>query len=505
MSFSLTDSISKKIFSIISLAVLTILLMLFTGLYFVKVLNRVQLIGAFEREHSVSQFVGISKFYQYVQSKDQHDYDLFKKNIDHTISYSHYFGSLKEDVKKNSISQVAKHMDAIFSECNYEEAKDIAFIVKIFSSSPIIAKLVEHSIASEKVTRKFVDLGQEYISSENELRKMKIIHEMKLLDNELTSIPAEFAKTVAQLASWALSLAKKVLWGIFSIAFVLSITIAIFISRSITAPLAKCVEFAARIADSDLSERLSITSKDETAHLARAMNEMCDNVSENLKQIAAASVQLEDGSNNQAASIEETSSSLEEITSMTKQNSDNSDVANSAMVTANDVLGKSIEIMSNLTISMDELSVSSKETQKIVKTIDEIAFQTNLLALNAAVEAARAGEAGAGFSVVAEEVRNLALRSAEAARSTAGLIDNTVNKINIGSELVSKTSSAYKEVESNSAQVGELLQKIAAASREQSQGIAQINSAVATLDTVVQQNAANAETLARNAETFKTI
>ena len=121
------------------------------------------------------------------------------------------------------------------------------------------------------------------------------------------------------------------------------------------------------------------------------------------------------------------------------------------------------------------------------------------------MEAARAGEAGAGFSVVAEEVRNLALRSAEAARSTAGLIDNTVNKINIGSELVSKTSSAYKEVESNATQVGELLQKIAAASREQSQGIAQMNTAVAEMDTVVQQNAANAETLASNAATFKTI
>ena len=505
MSFSLVDSISKKIFSIISLAVVTVLIILFTGLYFVKVLNRVQIVGAFERGHSVSQFFGISKFYQYVQSGNQDDYNSFKQNIDRTISYSHYFGILKEDTKKYSISEVAKHMDAIFSECNYEEAKDIAFIVKVFSSSPLIAKLVKHSRAGEKVTLKFMGLAQEYATSENEIRKTEIIHEMNLLDNELTSVPEKFAETLAELASWALSLARKVLWSIFSIAVVISFTIAVLISRSITVPLTKCVDFASRIADGDLSERLSITSKDETAHLTKAMNTMCDKVSENFKQIASASVQLEDGSNNQAASIQETSSSLEEITSMTKENADNSDTANSAMVNANDLLGKSIEIMSNLTISMDELSVSSKETQKIVKTIDEIAFQTNLLALNAAVEAARAGEAGAGFSVVAEEVRNLALRSAEAARSTAGLIDNTVNKINIGSELLSKTSSAYKEVESNASQVGKLLQKIAAASQEQSQGIAQMNIAVAEMDTVVQQNAANAETLARNAATFKTI
>ena len=505
MSFSLVDSISKKIFSIISLAVLTILIILFTGLYFVKVLNRVQIVGAFERGHSVSQFVGISKFYQYVQSGDQHDYDLFKQNIERTISYSHYFGIIKEDVKKNSLSQVAKHMDAIFSECNYEEAKDIAFIVKIFFSSPLIAKLVEHSQKSEKATLKFMGLAQEYAASENEIQKTEMIHKMKLLDNELTSIPENFAETVTQLASWALSLARKVLWSIFSIAFVISFTIAVLISRSITAPLAKCVEFATRIADSDFSERLSITSKDETAQLSKAMNTMCDKVSENVKEIVAASGQLASASNNQAASIQETSSSLEEITSMTKENADNSDTANSAMVNANNLLGKSIEIMSNLTISMDELFISSKETQKIVKTIDEIAFQTNLLALNAAVEAARAGEAGAGFSVVAEEVRNLALRSAEAAKSTGGLIDNTVNKINIGSELVNKASAAYKKVESNATQVGELLQKIAAASREQSQGIAQMNTAVAEMDTVVQQNAANAETLASNAATFKTI
>ena len=505
MSFSLADSISKKIFSIIGLAVIMLLIMLFTGLYFVKVLNRVQIVGAFERGHSVSQFLGISKFYQYVKSKDQHDYNSFKQNIDRTISYSHYFGIIKEDVRNNSISQAAKHMDRIFSECNYQEAKDIALIVKIFSSSPLIAELVEHSRAGERVTLKFRNLAQEYAASENEIQKRKIINTMKLLDSELTSIPEQFSETVSQLARWALSLARKVLWTIFSIAFVIGLTIAVFISRSITEPLAKCVDFASKIADGDLSERLPIISKDETAQITEAMNRMCDKVSENLKQIAAASVQLEDGSNNQAASIQETSSSLEEITSMTKQNADNSDVANSAMVSANVLLGKSVETMNNLTISMEELSSSSKETQKIVKTIDEIAFQTNLLALNAAVEAARAGEAGAGFSVVAEEVRNLALRSAEAARTTAGLIDSTVNKINIGSELVHKTSSGYKEVESNAGKVGKLLEKIAAASREQSQGIAQMNTAVAEMDTVVQQNAANAETLASNAAAFKII
>ena len=142
---------------------------------------------------------------------------------------------------------------------------------------------------------------------------------------------------------------------------------------------------------------------------------------------------------------------------------------------------------------MAELSQSSVETQKIVKTIDEIAFQTNLLALNAAVEAARAGEAGAGFAVVADEVRNLAMRAADAAKNTAGLIEGTVRKIQSGSDLVQKTGLAFSRVSSSTSRMGELIGEIAAASNEQAQGIEQINKALFEMDRVVQQNAAGAE------------
>jgi methyl-accepting chemotaxis protein len=156
--------------------------------------------------------------------------------------------------------------------------------------------------------------------------------------------------------------------------------------------------------------------------------------------------------------------------------------------------------MTELIQSMEDISKASDETSKIIKTIDEIAFQTNLLALNAAVEAARAGEAGAGFAVVANEVRNLAMRAAEAAKNTSVLIEGTVKKVREGSELVERTGGAFSEVSKSAAKVAGLVAEIAAASSEQAQGIDQINKAVTEMDKVTQQTAANAEESASASE-----
>ncbi len=170
------------------------------------------------------------------------------------------------------------------------------------------------------------------------------------------------------------------------------------------------------------------------------------------------------------------------------------------MKNANKVVIQANDTMKELTGSMNEIAKASEETQKIVKTIDEIAFQTNLLALNAAVEAARAGEAGAGFAVVADEVRSLALRAADAAKNTAQLIDGTVKTVQGGTKLVTKTNEAFTEVAGGTIKVGELVSEIAAASNEQAQGIEQVNKAVVEMDKVVQQNAANAEESASASE-----
>ncbi len=217
-------------------------------------------------------------------------------------------------------------------------------------------------------------------------------------------------------------------------------------------------------------------------------------------EVSASSQALAEGASEQASALEETSSSLEEMSSMTKQNAGNASEADGLMKQTNVVVKKANDAMKDLTKSMQDITSASEETSKIIKTIDEIAFQTNLLALNAAVEAARAGEAGAGFAVVAEEVRNLAMRAAEAAKNTSQLIEDTVRKIRDGSELVGKTNDAFAAVATNASKVGELVGEISAASNEQAQGIDQINRAVAEMDKVTQQTAASAEESASAAE-----
>ena len=178
---------------------------------------------------------------------------------------------------------------------------------------------------------------------------------------------------------------------------------------------------------------------------------------------------------------------------MTGRNAENAKQTDNLMKEVNGIVDRANDSMSELIKSITDISESSKETFKIIKTIDEIAFQTNLLALNAAIEAARAGESGAGFAVVADEVRNLAIRAAEAAKNTSCLIEGTINKVRGGADLVETANGAFRKVVESTTKVGELVAEIAAASGEQAQGIMQMNQAIADIDKVVQQNASNAE------------
>lgn len=217
-------------------------------------------------------------------------------------------------------------------------------------------------------------------------------------------------------------------------------------------------------------------------------------------QVSSSSQSLAEGTSEQAAAIEEISSSMEELSSMTRQNADNSNAAKSLMAEGKVIVGGLTQQMENMSKSIGEITRTSEETGKIIKTIDEIAFQTNLLALNAAVEAARAGEAGAGFAVVADEVRNLAMRAADAAKNTSSLIENTIKVVRQGNELTEATMEGFNESVENAMKVGNLIDEIAAASSEQAQGIEQINKAIHEMDKVVQHNASNAEESASASE-----
>lgn len=244
-----------------------------------------------------------------------------------------------------------------------------------------------------------------------------------------------------------------------------------------------------------------------TRSITRPINESVTNLDRASNQIAAAAGQisfssesLAEGASEQASSLEETSASMEELNSMTHQNAANAAQADTMMRQALATIEKTNTAMDAMDRSMNDISSASEQTYKIIKTIDEIAFQTNLLALNAAVEAARAGEAGAGFAVVADEVRNLAMRATEAAKNTAQLIEQTVQKVGAGKEIVGTVTVAFTEVAESSNKVGSLLTEISTASKEQSQGLSQINQAISQMESVTQQNASSSEESAAAAE-----
>jgi len=247
-----------------------------------------------------------------------------------------------------------------------------------------------------------------------------------------------------------------------------------------------------------------------SASLVRGLNQAINHLRQTSRTIAAAASEISSsshslagGASEQAAAIEQTSASMEETLSMIQHNADNAGQANQLMKQMNEITDNTGLAMDDLGLAMVSITNASEETSKIIKTIDEIAFQTNLLALNAAVEAARAGEAGSGFAVVAEEVRNLALRSTEAAKITATLIEGTLEKVKKGGEIAKNTSQAFGEVTGSSDKVSGLVDEISTASREQAQGIDQINKAISEMEIVTQHNSASSEESAAAAEELK--
>jgi methyl-accepting chemotaxis protein len=227
--------------------------------------------------------------------------------------------------------------------------------------------------------------------------------------------------------------------------------------------------------------------------VAGGLSEGSDHVASAANQVSSASQSLAQGTSEQAASLEETGASLEEMASMTQRNAEHARRANELAQQARAAADAGVTDMQTMSAAMGEIKTAGGEIAKIIKIIDEIAFQTNILALNAAVEAARAGEAGMGFGVVAEEVRSLAHRCAQAAKETSAQIEGAITKTNQGVAISAKVAGQLTEMVAKVRQVDELVREVAAASKEQSQGIEQVNQAMGQMDKVTQSNAANAE------------
>jgi methyl-accepting chemotaxis protein len=283
---------------------------------------------------------------------------------------------------------------------------------------------------------------------------------------------------------------------------------SVIIARSITRPLNQAVKIAKTVAAGDLTSHIALKqSRDETGQLLHALRDMneslvrivtevrtgADTISNATSEIATGNMDLSSRTESQAGALEETASSMEELTSTVKQNADNARQANQLAQKASEIAVEGGTVVSQVVDTMGSINESSKKIVDIIGVIDSISFQTNILALNAAVEAARAGEQGRGFAVVAAEVRNLAQRSATAAKEIKLLIDNSVQKVDLGSRLVNQAGSTMSHVVDSIKRVTDIMSEITAASQEQSAGIEQINQAIIEMDDVTQQNAALVE------------
>ncbi len=408
-------------------------------------------------------------------------------------------------------AESAKKLDTVMSDDPHtsgEETQSLSKIKEIESRAmPLAARLLALSQAGDKAQAQLLLMGSirpvfvEWLASIN--------HYIDLQERLAR------ASTVALLAAAkTVSLMMLILLGV---ALVAGVVLAWRVTRSITVPMNRARDAAARVADGDLTVDLSAEGKDETAQLLSALSNMKDNLSrivggvrQNAEGVATASAQIAQGNQDlsqrteeQASALEETAASMEQLSSTVKQNADNARQANQLALSASTVAIKGGEVVSQVVETMKGINDSSKKIADIISVIDGIAFQTNILALNAAVEAARAGEQGRGFAVVASEVRSLAGRSADAAKEIKGLINASVERVEQGTALVDRAGATMTEVVNSIKRVTDIMGEISSASVEQSAGVAQVGEAITQMDQATQQNAALVEESAAAAESLK--
>ena len=439
-----------------------------------------------------------------------------------------------QDTKTNGARTVALVKSADREDQKYfqgliaETSKQISGIQKKIEGSPI----------DDGEKRLLADIGEKrkaYIAIREDIMKQKAAGQdaeaKRIIDAKMIPALETYEASVASFQAYqkddigrtaadidaSFRSGRTMLIVLAVAALALGTLIAWFLTAGITGPLRQALGIAQAVASGDLTSRIEAHSDDETGQLLKALKDMngnllkvvgqirtgSDTIATASSQIAAGNQDLSSRTEQQASSLEETASSMEELTSTVKQNADNARQANQLAVAASEVAVKGGQVVSHVVETMTAIDNSSKKMADIINVIDGIAFQTNILALNAAVEAARAGEQGRGFAVVASEVRNLAQRSAAAAKEIKTLIDDSVSKVESGGKLVTEAGETMQEVVSSIKRVHDIMGEITSASAEQSDGIEQVNQAVMQMDTVTQQNAALVEEAAAAAESLQ--
>ena len=344
-----------------------------------------------------------------------------------------------------------------------------------------------------------------------------VLADLKKAVNEQIEVQKSISADRAAEAQRTYESTSRLMWGLGAIALALAAFVAWWMTRSITGPVRRALEVANTVASGDLTSRIEVTTRDEAGQLLLALKTMNENLARTVgtvrsgtetitvaaSEVAAGSQDLSSRTEQQASSLEETASSMEELTSTVKQNADNARQANVLAEAASQVAARGGAVIGEVVGTMGAISASAGKINDIIGVIDGIAFQTNILALNAAVEAARAGEQGRGFAVVATEVRNLAQRSAAAAKEIKGLIGDSTEKVANGSMLVAEAGATMEEIVNSVRRVTDIMAEISSASAEQTAGIEQVNGAVVEMDHVTQQNAALVEEAAAAAEAMK--